>query len=203
MNKCCIKRSYFIGCPIYLLLQTLSIPMLFLHQTNILHHLTNLVFNWTILWMIWWPWDDGKVARIIPSCHCIMNVSTVMCLQVIPYKDSMQVGSRNVIGLNIRANIVTEVTKVIVSCTNSTITSNLPSWIRCTPPSKRRKSRISGLYRKQYRELSSICRMSACRFCAQMATFCVVSGDMSRHVSVMSQTQENVVSARVSKRHDI
>ncbi len=45
--------------------------------------------------------------------------------------------------------------------------------------------------------------MSACRFCAQLATFCVVSGDMSRHVSVMSQTQENVVSARVSKRHDI
>ena len=51
--------------------------------------------------------------------------------------------------------------------------------------------------------LSSTCRMSACRFCAQLATFCVVSGDMSRHFSVMSQTQENVVSARVSKRHDI
>jgi len=41
---------------------------------------------------------------------------------------------------------------------------------------------------KDPKELSSICRMSACRFCAQMATFCVVSGDMSRHVSVMSQT---------------
>jgi len=51
--------------------------------------------------------------------------------------------------------------------------------------------------------LSSICRMSACRFVAQTATFCVVSATCRRHVSVMSQTQENVVSARVSKRHDI
>ena len=47
------------------------------------------------------------------------------------------------------------------------------------------------------------CRMSACRFFAQTATFCVVSVTCRRHVSVMSQTQENVVSARVSKRHDI
>jgi len=52
-------------------------------------------------------------------------------------------------------------------------------------------------------DLSSICRMSACRFFAQTATFCVVSATCRRHVSVMSQTQENVVSARVSKRHDI
>ena len=51
--------------------------------------------------------------------------------------------------------------------------------------------------------LSSTCRMSACRFFAQTATFCVVSATGRRHVSVMSQTQENVVSARVSKRHDI
>ena len=51
--------------------------------------------------------------------------------------------------------------------------------------------------------LSSTCRMSACRFFAQTATFCVVSATCCRHVSVMSQTQENVVSARVSKRHDI
>ena len=52
-------------------------------------------------------------------------------------------------------------------------------------------------------KLSCTCRMSACRFCAQMATFCVVSATCRRHVSVMSQTQENVVSAKVSKRHDI
>jgi hypothetical protein len=52
-------------------------------------------------------------------------------------------------------------------------------------------------------QLSSACRMSACRFCAQLATFCVVSATCRRHFSVMSQTQENVVSARVSKRHDI
>ena len=51
--------------------------------------------------------------------------------------------------------------------------------------------------------LSSKCRMSACRFVVQTATFCVVSATCRRHVSVMSQTQENVMSARVSKRHDI
>ena len=53
------------------------------------------------------------------------------------------------------------------------------------------------------KDLSSTCRMSACRFFAQTATFCVVSATCRRHVSVMSQTQENVLSARVSKRHDI
>jgi len=39
-------------------------------------------------------------------------------------------------------------------------------------------------------------------FFCQTATFCVVSATCRRHVSVMSQTQENVVLARVSKRHE-
>ena len=51
--------------------------------------------------------------------------------------------------------------------------------------------------------LSSKCPMSACRFVAQTATFCVVSATCRRHVSVMSHTQENVVSAGCPKRHDI
>ena len=38
-------------------------------------------------------------------------------------------------------------------------------------------------------------------FVAQMATFCVVSATCRDTSLVTSQTQENVVSARVSKRH--
>ena len=38
--------------------------------------------------------------------------------------------------------------------------------------------------------LSSTCRMSACRFFAQTATFCVVSATCRRHVSVMSQNKK-------------
>ena len=52
---------------------------------------------------------------------------------------------------------------------------------------------------KPTENLSSTCRMSACRFFAQTATFCVVSATCRRHVSVMSATCPDVVSARVSK----
>jgi len=45
--------------------------------------------------------------------------------------------------------------------------------------------------------------MSACRFVAQTATFCVVSATCRRHVSVMSATRLDVVSAGCPKRHDI
>ena len=47
--------------------------------------------------------------------------------------------------------------------------------------------------------LSSTCRMSACRFCCPNGDILCRVGDMSRHVSVMSPTRLDVVSARVSK----
>jgi len=44
------------------------------------------------------------------------------------------------------------------------------------------------IYSNDTGALSSICRMSACRFFAQTATFCVVLATCRRHVSVMSAT---------------
>ena len=53
-------------------------------------------------------------------------------------------------------------------------------------------------------QLSPVCRMWACRFCAQMGRHSVSCRATCRDTSlVTSQTQENVVSARFSKRHDI
>ena len=54
--------------------------------------------------------------------------------------------------------------------------------------------------------ITTLARYVGCRrvvFVAQTATFCVVSATCRDTSLVMSQTQENVVSARVSKRHDI
>ena len=53
---------------------------------------------------------------------------------------------------------------------------------------------------------SALARYVGCRrvvFVAQTATFCVVSATCRDTSLVMSQTQENVVSARESKRHNI
>ena len=48
-------------------------------------------------------------------------------------------------------------------------------------------------------DLSSTCRMLACRFCRPNGDILCRVGDMSRHVLVMSPTRLDVVSARVSK----
>ena len=89
MNKALFKSFDSINYQCYCMPYPIQIPVFVLLQTNFLHHLTDFIFDWTILWMVWWPRDDWKVAWSNTVCHRIVYVHAMMCREIIPNKNSI------------------------------------------------------------------------------------------------------------------
>ena len=120
----------------------MHIPVFFLLQLNLLHHLSGFILNGTILWMVWRSRDDRKIARTNTVCHRVVYVPAVMRRQIIPNQNSMKVSAGDIVRLNIPADVVAEFTKYIGRDSSGTYTadptlrapdapSNMPSqvWI--------------------------------------------------------------------------
>ena len=58
VNERFFKSINLISCKHNLMLEAVQIPALLLPQSNPLHHLADFVLNWSILWMVRWPWDN-------------------------------------------------------------------------------------------------------------------------------------------------
>ena len=95
--------------------------------------------------MIWRPWDNRKIAGTGTVCHCVVNVPAVMCSQIIPYEYTMEISARNIVRLNIRAHVVTEITEYVGGGTNVAYTPDPASRTFNTPSNMWRQCRIPRL----------------------------------------------------------
>jgi hypothetical protein len=111
MDKCFIKSFDLICCRVNLLLKTIHIPIVLLLQQNLFHYLTNIVFDGAIFQMVWWPWDDGKIARANTTNHRVMNIRAEKRSKVFPNEYSVKVRAWDIACLNIAANTITTKTK--------------------------------------------------------------------------------------------
>jgi hypothetical protein len=64
-------------------------------------------------WMVWRSQDNRKIARTNTVCHPVVYVPAVMRRRIIPNQNPMKVSARDIVCLNIPADIVAEVTKYI------------------------------------------------------------------------------------------
>ncbi len=120
----------------------------FLLQSNFLHHLTDFLLYGTVLWMIWWPRYDRKIARTDTVQNHVVYVPAVMCDKVIPDKNLMEISDGDIVCLNILADVVAEVVKDI--CHGSNVVYTLDPTLRAldTPLSMRSQAWISWLNHK-------------------------------------------------------
>ena len=95
--------------------------------------------------MIWRPWDNRKIAGTGTVCHCVVNVPAVMCSQIIPYEYTMEISARNIVRLNIRAHVVTEITEYVEGGTNVAYTPDPASRTLNTPSNMWRQCQIPRL----------------------------------------------------------
>ena len=58
VNKRFFKSFDLISRQCYLVLKPIQVPILLLLQPNLLHHLTDLVLDWAVFWMVRRPWDN-------------------------------------------------------------------------------------------------------------------------------------------------
>ena len=133
------------------MLKPIQVPILLLLQPNLLHHLTDFVLDGTVLWIVWWPWNDREIAGSNTVSHRVVNVPAVMCGEIIPNKDSMEVSAGDIVRLNIPADVVSEVMKYIGSGSSCTYTVLDPTKRAInTPSNMRRESWIPRLDGKDH-----------------------------------------------------
>ena len=74
--------------------------------------------------MVWRPWDDRKIAVTDTVCHRVVYIPAVMRVQIIPNQNLIEAGARDIVHLDIPADVVTEVAKDIGRASNGTYTLN-------------------------------------------------------------------------------
>ena len=78
--------------------------------------------------MVWRSQDDRKITRTNTVRHRVVYVPAVMRRQIIPNKNSMKNSARDIVCLNIPADVVAEVTKYIGRGSSGTYTAFAPWW---------------------------------------------------------------------------
>jgi hypothetical protein len=122
-----VKKSNSHGESYDLLLQLSNVPVWFCLKLDLLGDITNSIFNGTKLGVIRRPRDDIETMR---TCTCgdrCADVHEVVGGQIIPNKNAVVIGNSDAIDLNITTNMLTEILKHIVGCTNVPYAPNSPS----------------------------------------------------------------------------
>jgi hypothetical protein len=116
MQKCIFEWSNGHGNLGGLHLETVHVPIcLFLYPMP-QRHLANCILHWPELWAILWPRHDQKPLQTGTVCHCLMHVRCVVSQKVVPNKNTMVIGSINLISFNNIANQLTKIPKNICLC---------------------------------------------------------------------------------------
>jgi hypothetical protein len=125
-----------------------SNPNLPLLQSNFLHHLTDFLLYGTVLWMVWQPRNDKKIARTNTVCIRVVYIPAVMCGKVISDKNLMEISDKDIVCLDIPADVVAEVAKDVCCGSNVVYTLDPTSRALDTPSSMLSQAWISRLNRK-------------------------------------------------------
>jgi hypothetical protein len=68
--------------------------------------------------MVWWPWDNVKMARTRMCSDCCMDIFRVVRRQIIPYKNALIISPGDAINFDIITDILTKIAKGICRCAN-------------------------------------------------------------------------------------
>jgi hypothetical protein len=145
MDKLFIKSFDLMCCRLNLLLKPIHNPIVLLLLPNLVYYLTNFVFDGAIFRMVRWPQDNGKIARANMARHLVMNIGTEMRSKVVPNQYSVKVSARDIVCLNIAANIITKITENIGVCANGVQTCDPTLRVLNTSMSIWRKSWVPWL----------------------------------------------------------
>ena len=102
------------------MLKPIQVPVLPLLQPNLLHHLTDLVLDWAVFWMVWRPRDNQEIGGTNTARHCVVDICAVMCSKVVPNEHPMKISAGDIVRLNIRAHVVAKVTEYVGGGVNGT-----------------------------------------------------------------------------------
>ena len=64
VNKRFFKSFDLISRQCYLVLKPIQVPVLLLLQPNLIHHLTDLVLDWAVFWMVQWYGGRGTIDKL-------------------------------------------------------------------------------------------------------------------------------------------
>ena len=132
MHKGRVERVNFV-------LRRLHHPMRLLPLPQNTRQLTYFVFNRPIFGMILRPSNDAKPTRTLAPRDRLMDVRGVMRSQVVPNKNAMVVCPLDPKLLNLRANVIAEITENVGCCPTAMHTPNPTPRALNTPTDVRRK----------------------------------------------------------------
>ena len=114
VNKRFFKSFDLISHQCYLLLKPIQVPVLLLLQPNLLYHLTDLVLDCAVFWMVWWPQDNREIGGTNTARCCVVNIRAVMRSKVVPNEHPVEISAGDIVCLNIHAHIVAQVAEYVV-----------------------------------------------------------------------------------------
>jgi hypothetical protein len=120
VNKRFFKSFDLISRQCYLVLKPIQVPILLLLQPNLLHHLTDLVLDWAVFWMVRRPRDNREIGGSNTPRHCVVDVRAVMRSKVVPNEHPMEICAGDIVRLNIRAHVVAKVAEYVGGGANGT-----------------------------------------------------------------------------------
>ena len=115
VNKRFLKSFDLISRTCYPVLKPSPVPVLLLLQPNLLHHLTYLVLDWAVFWMVWRPRDNREIDGTNTARHCVVDIRAVMRSKV-----PIEISAGDIVRLNIRAHVVTKVAEYVGGGANVT-----------------------------------------------------------------------------------
>jgi len=120
VNKSFFKSFDLICRQWFLMLKPIQVPVLLLLQPNLLHHLTDLVLDWAVFWMVWQPRDNREIGGTNTAHHCVVDIRDVMRSKVVPNEHPMEISAGDIVRLNIRAHVVAKVAEYVGGGANGT-----------------------------------------------------------------------------------
>ncbi len=119
-NKRFFKSFDLISRQCYLVLKPIQVPVLLLLQPDLLHHLTDLVLDWAVFWMVRRLRDNREIGGTNTACHYVVDVRAVMCRKVVPNEHPMEISAGDIVHLNIHAHVVAKVAEYVGGGANGT-----------------------------------------------------------------------------------
>ena len=110
MNEGRVERLDGGGGGIDLVLQRLHRPVRLLPHPKNVCELTYFIFNWSKFGVVLRTSDDAELAGTVTARHGLVHICKVMSRQVVPNKHAMVVCPLDPKLLNLRANMIAEIT---------------------------------------------------------------------------------------------
>ncbi len=120
VNKLFFKSFDLISPQCYFVLKPIQVAVLLILQPNLLHHLTDLVLNWAVFWMVRRPRDNREIGWTNMARHCVVDIRAVMRSKVVPNEHPMEISAGDIVCLNIRAHLVAKVAEYVGGGANGT-----------------------------------------------------------------------------------